>query len=409
MLNDADILSTLTNSFGEVERQKIIARLYSIPEIWEALRDSEFLAAATEQIRPEEWLPGRLVAHAFGYRELSGLVEEGLAFDGDGENTHAGEAAALLKDVAALSIQLLAKAGSPDGNHDLAESLAANPAMWTPALACAWPDLLASTWLTDTFPAVLAPGYARMLAISLLSNLDLLGAAQSLVALQPEQLANLLPALHEAGFPELYNALGQLSIEKLAGMEQVPDLDPVPGWIAPAMLRAVSGDLEGAHEAFRQAWERANEASARMADNLALIAFQADDPVLELEARRQAVESSATPERRAAFARSLFELDRAPDAQQVIGEPASVPEFIVAGAISAALGDSRRGRELLLHAAQRLEHRQVIADPLLIAPLCSYQQGLGVVQALLRKVDLFAQTGLLVDQVVDLDDRGQPV
>jgi len=128
------------------------------------------------------------------------------------------------------------------------------------------------------------------------------------------------------------------------------------------MLRAVSGDPEGAHQSFSQAWDRANEASARIADYLALIAFQADDPVLELEARRQAVESSPSPERRAGFARALFELDRPAEAQQVLGEPTALPDFIAAGAVAAALGDSRRGRELLLHAAQELPQAGAVED-----------------------------------------------
>ncbi len=362
MLNDADILSTLTELFGEHKRQSIVSRLYRLPEIWDALHDASFLSSTAEKLTAENWLPGRIVAQAYGHDDLTALAKDGLVFDGDNPVSDMGYAAACLKDVAALSIQLLAKSKEPESREDVAQAIEGNPGMWTTALACVWPDLMATTWLKDYLPSPPSSMHARMIATALLANLDVLQAAQALVSLDKIQLASLLPALQTAGYEQLFTTLGQLSIEKLAEIDVREEVDPSPAWITPAMLLAVSGDTEGAHQAFRQAWDRSNETSAKIADRLAEVARQTGDPVLELEARRQAVESSTSEHRRAALARSLYELNRDEEALQILTKPDSVVEMVVAGALYNRIGNRQQATAMLLQASTKIASDSTIGD-----------------------------------------------
>ncbi|MEJ2011879.1 MAG: tetratricopeptide repeat protein [Anaerolineales bacterium] len=363
MLTDADILSTLTELFSEAKRQTIVARLYRIPAIWNALRDAGFLSDLAEKLPPDQWLPGQIIAHAYGKEDLKSLVEDGLIFDGDDLPPENAPAATSLKDVAALSVQLLAVVTDETSAADLNETIEANPEMWTTPLACVWPELMATTWLQESFPQSPTPAHARMIATALLANMDVLAAAQALVGLDGERLAALLPLLKTDGFDQLHAALSQLSLEKLAELDPyAAELDPARSLVAPAVLLAASGDSDGAHEAFRLAWDRSNEISASVTDQLAQIARQTGDPVLEAEARRQSLDSSPSPDRRAALARVLVELGRHEEVQLVISEPVSAAESIAMGEMYREIGHPNISRETLSKAARNVVNGAEIGD-----------------------------------------------
>ncbi len=342
MLNDADVLGTLSQLFSDSDRQVIVGRLLRVPEVWTALHTPEFLAKAAEQPDPASWLPGRLAALALGEKDLAALVERGVALNGDRDRHDSPAEANGIEEVTALAVHLLAKSNVELPDSDLAQAIDDNPALWTSPLACAWPDLMSTSWLEDYFPKHPDPGHARMLVNALLANLDLLGAAQSMVALNSTALAELLPLFQTCGYDSLYAALGQLSIEKIAGFESQTLQSPTSVWTAPAVLLAATGDTEGAHQAFRQAWDISSETSAEVADRLAAFARAEDDFVLEMEARRQALQVSPTPERRAALVRVLLGVGRGDEAARLIDSPTSPHAWIAAAAVQQSLGNYRQ-------------------------------------------------------------------
>lgn len=362
MLNDAQVLQTLSQLFSDSDRQVIVGRLLRVPEIWSALHSPEFLAEAAEHTDVAFWVPGRIAALAFGEAELAALVESGIALNGDRDQQEPDVKADGLGEITALAVHLLAKTDVKLPDSDLAQAIQENPSLWTSPLACAWPDLMSTSWLNDYFPKHPKLGHARMLVNALLANLDLLGAAQSIVAVNSGTLAELLPLLLTGGYEALYAALGQLSIEKIAGLDPDSLQSPSSVWIAPAVLLAASGDSEGAHQAFRKAWDLGNESSAEVADALAGFARAEQDPVLEMEARRQAFQANPTPERRAALIRVLLDVGRCDEAALLIDAPSSAHVWIAAAAAQQALGNDQQAAMSLEQACALVLNDEIVSD-----------------------------------------------
>ncbi len=131
---------------------------------------------------------------------------------------------------------------------------------------------------------------------------------------------------------------------------------------APAILLAATGDSEGAHQAFRQAWEVSNERSSEIADQLASFARFEGDAVLEMEARKQALQTSTTTERKAALARILVELGKTEQAAQWIEAPNCVQAWIAAAAYQVAVGNGQQASVNLGQACALLQDESVTDD-----------------------------------------------
>jgi len=98
-----------------------------------------------------------------------------------------------------------------------------------------------------------------------------------------------------------------------------------------AIILAAAGNAAGAQEIVSQAWDRTTFISAQVADRLADIARMDGDPVLEVEARKQAFQLKLTPRRRAELAKAYVQIDRPQDALDLLPEPETAEEFIAAG------------------------------------------------------------------------------
>ncbi|MCJ7824266.1 MAG: tetratricopeptide repeat protein, partial [Anaerolineales bacterium] len=101
--------------------------------------------------------------------------------------------------------------------------------------------------------------------------------------------------------------------------------------ISMAYVQALSGQYDRAHTLLTTAWDDAMETTARVADSLADTAHDEGNLTIELEARRQSVEKSGTPTRRAALARSLVESNKAYEASLLVAQPERIEERIAYG------------------------------------------------------------------------------
>ena len=355
MLNDADLLQYLSQVLNEEDLSNAIRRILYVPEAWHEIHQSEFLTLALEKIDRAGWSPATLASLALGQSSLSNALDS-LSSEQESRiaylmKLNVDDERKSLVDVALLSVTLL-RIEADEGLDGLTETILSSTDFWASALSCVWPYLEMGQAIVN---ALIREGSqpAIGLAIQILhSNMDVCRAGEILSDLDYELAHRVLVYLNNRHEDELFLALSESIGDELLSNLAVGQQDP--GELSEqAVILAAAGNAADAQELVSQAWDRTTLVSAQVADRLADIASMDDDPVLEVEARKQAYQLKLSPRRRADLARAHVQIDRPQDALDLLQEPETAEEFIAAGQAYALSNESALASDCFIQAHQR--------------------------------------------------------
>lgn len=315
MLNDAAILAQLKEAFQPSELSATITRLQRVPEVWQALHDGDFLRFVLEHPEEIEWTPSAIADSCLLYKRANQSGSE------DSSSSHSTQAVSNLFDLATEAHSLAKQL-----NHSIAdtlETLQPSRSCFS-QLCCAWAHIDETSKVIEQ---ILAAQDRQMTAFLLEVLRAQYADAQMLEIVETHgpAFAHYIPELLKDGEKEIALLLADQVKDDLSGSSTGDEA------LLYAYAQAVGGDYEGAHISLSSAWDNATEATALVADQLAQVARLEGNPSVELEARRQAVERSFSPIRRAALARSLVESDQAYNAYQLTSQAESIEERIAFG------------------------------------------------------------------------------
>ena len=333
MLNDADILQYLNQALNEEDLSSAIRRILYVPEAWREIHKSEFLTLALEKIDRAGWSPATLASLALGQSSLSNALDSlsseqesrianlmELKVDNESKN---------LVDIALLSVTLL-RIEADEGLGGLTETVLKSTDFWASALSCAWPYL---EFGHEIINALIREGSHAAVGLAtqiLHSNMDVCRAVEILSDLDHELIRRVLISLNYRHEDELFLALSESISDEIH--PNLSDGQQDPGDLSEqAIILAAAGNAADAQKLVSQAWDRTTLISAQVADRLGDIASMDDDPVLEVEARKQAFQLKLTSRRRAELAKAYVQIDRPQDALDLLQEPETAEEYIAAG------------------------------------------------------------------------------
>ena len=354
MLNDADILQYLNQVLNEEDLSSAIRRILYVPEAWSEIHKIEFLTLALEKIDRAGWSPATLASLALGQSSLSNELDS-LSSEQESRIAYLLEMKVdkesnNLVDVALLSVTLL-RIEADEGLRGLTETILKSTDFWASALSCAWPYL---EFGQEIIKALIREGSqdAIGLAIQILhSNMDVCRAVEILSALDHELTRRVLISLNYRHEDELFLALSESSRDEIN--PNLSDGQQDPGDLSEqAVILAAAGNATDAQKFVSEAWDRTTLISAQVADRLADIARMDDDPVLEVEARKQAFQLKLTPRRRAELAKAYVQIDRPQDALDLLQKPESVEELIAAGQAFELSNESAMAADYFIQAYQ---------------------------------------------------------
>jgi len=333
MLNDTDVLQYLNQVLNEEDLSSAIRRILYVPEAWREIHTSEFLTLALEKIDRAGWSPATLASLALGQSSLSSALDT-LSSEQESRisnliDLNNDTESKSLVDIALLSVALL-RIAADEGLDGLTEAVLDNTDFWASALCCAWPYLEFGQEIIDALIRDGSPSAITLVTQILHSNMDVPSAVEILSDLDPNLIRKVLISLNTMHEDELFLALSESVNEELHPTPANNQQDP--GDLSEqAIILAAAGNAAGAQEIVSQAWDRTTLISAQVADRLADIARMDGDPVLEVEARKQAFQLKLTPRRRAELAKAYVQIDRPQDALDLLPEPETAEEFIAAG------------------------------------------------------------------------------
>ncbi len=354
MLNDTDILQYLSQVLNEEDLSSAIRRILYVPEAWSEIHTSEFLTLALEKIDRAGWSPATLASLAIGQSSLSSALD---ALSSEQESRianlmdlNADTESKNLVDIALLSVTLL-RIAADEGLDGLTEAILERTDFWASALCCAWPYLEYGQEIIETLIREGSPSAMGLVTQILHSNMDVPGAVEILTDLDSNLIRKALISLNYMHEDELFLALSESVNEELHPIPTNNQQDP--GDLSEqAIILAAAGNAAGAQEIVSKAWDRTTLISAQVADRLAEIARMDGDPVLEVEARKQAFQLKLTPMRRAELAKAYVQIDRPQDALDLLEEPATAEEFIAAGHAYEHSNESMLAADYFLQAYQ---------------------------------------------------------
>lgn len=333
MLNDADILQYLNQVLNEEDLSSAIRRILYVPEAWSEIQKSEFLTLALEKIDRAGWSPATLASLAIGQSSLSNALGS-LSSEQESRITFLLEMnvenkSNNLVDVALLSVTLL-RIEADEGLSGLTETILKSTDFWASAISCAWPYLEFGQEVIKSLIRENSQAATGLLTQILHSNMDVCRAVEILSDLDHELTRQVLISLNNSHEDELFLALSESIHDEIR--PNLTDGQQDPGDLSEqAIILAAAGNAADAQKFVSQAWDQTTLISAQVADRLADIAGMDDDPVLEVEARKQAFKLKLTPRRRAELAKAYVQIDRPQDALDLLPEPETVEELIAAG------------------------------------------------------------------------------
>jgi len=401
MLNDTDILQYLNQVLNEEDLSSAIHRILYVPEAWREIHNNEFLTLALEKIDRAGWSPATLASLAIGQSSLSSALDDlsseqesrianlmDLNVDAESKN---------LVDIALLSVTLL-RIAADEGLDGLTEAIFKSTDFWAPAVCCAWPYLEFGQEIIDALIREGSQAAIGLVTQILHSNMDVPSAVEILSDLDPTLIRKVLINLNTMHEDELFLALSESVNEELNPIPANNQQDP-GGLSEQAIILAAAGNAAGAQEIVSQAWDRTTLTSALVADRLADIARMDDDPVLEVEARKQALQLKLTPRRRAELAKAYVQIDRPQDALDLLVEPATAEEFIAAGQAYELSNESALAADYFIQAYQQSLSAPAL-DPTWMAMLSSGLDASGKYREAVRVLEI-----LSVQKPVDAELR----
>ena len=354
MLNDVDILQYLNQVLNEEDLSSAIRRILYVPEAWREIHKNEFLTLALEKIDRAGWSPATLASLALGQSALPDAltslpseqetrIADLIAVNEENESTN-------LMDIALLSVTLL-RIEADEGIDGLTETILERTDFWASALSCAWPYL---EFGQEIINALIRDGSlaAIGLAIQILhSNMDVSHAVEILSNLDQELIHRVLVNLNYSHDDELFLALSESIRDELP--RDLADGQQDPGDLSEqAIILAAAGNTAEAQKFVSHAWDRTTLVSAQVADRLADIASMDDDPVLEVEARKQAFQLKLSPRRRAELAKAYVQIHRPQDALDLLKDSETAEEFIAAGQAYMLTNESALAADCFIEAYQ---------------------------------------------------------
>jgi len=360
MLNDAQVLATLSEWLSPGEIAQVLQRILRVPEAWQVLHDPTFIARLRESQLSSPYTASQLGLLALGLMDqesapMGPLPEELTARQGRvwHRALHAVPPDPDLEGVQLLALGLVKKASEPQGPERLASFVLSAPRTWRSALACAWMHLPASTQTLTRLLSSQQPQGIMLAANSLSANLAPDDAARLWLAAQPRPAAEVFLMLQNLGETGLASSLAAMCGEEQQTNQVSGQEDRLQNLLTLAARKQIEDEVQSAHEALDSAWSTAVKSTSIVAEQLAELARAEGDHVLAAEARQQALRAEPTPRRRAWVAMSLLELGRADEALRALPKDLQCPEEqIAAGIIKLKLGQQAQAIEFLRPAVQ---------------------------------------------------------
>jgi tetratricopeptide (TPR) repeat protein len=350
MLTDAQLIKKLRSWAANDERfARALHRTIRVPEAWEVLHNPSLLGRIDTGLKEGKELTLSLISTYT--LELEGEGFQASVRLSDDLELRLEELVVnpAVEDRSMVDVSLLALAILRIADEDeerFITTLSDDCSSWASPLAIAWTDIPHAPALLNS---LLSGGETESLIYitrALLANTTIEEAASMLAAMEDIQFTQILQGLRGVGEDELSRALaGEINLRKAAPrLSQTGSTMENLNGVAAVQLGVRNLDL--ARKTLNDAWKHSAQLSAQIADQLADLADEEENSVLELEARQQALQAYSTPLRRAWLAQTLCALNRHDEARLVLREkPTTYEEWIASGRTYQAGGDRLQAKE----------------------------------------------------------------
>lgn len=361
LLTDAEVLASLSELFSPGELSQVLSRLLRTPEIWHQLHEPGLLERLDPKASAISILPNRIASLVLEVPslekasqsslekkedQLSQLWEQALDGNLDGSDC---------QTYALLAIGLLRECRKDQG-HEIITRLALDaPDIWSSPLIYAWPELgYREQFLSDLITNGGAKGIALVAQITL-ANSSPLEAAKSIIDSAPHVFNQIVLGIQAINEQKLLEAYVSIATFDSALPETQSSSELIESFLASAVRDLVAGDKANTQQSLDSAWEAATHNTGTVADLVAEIARVEGDPVVELEARQQALQSHPTPVRRAELGLALIQQEQSEEALATLTDnPEALEEQIAVGLALLQLGERVQASEILRQATQQL-------------------------------------------------------
>lgn len=350
MLTDAQLITKLRSWAVDDERFACaLHRIIRVPEAWEVLHDPSILGGIETALKEgKELTLGLISTYAL---ELDDEVFQASVQHSDDLEQRLKELVGnpAVEDRSMVDVALLALAilrTTDEGQESLITTLGEDRSSWASPLAVAWTDIPDSPALLNSLLSGAENESLIFITRTLLANSTIKEAATMLASMEDIQFTYILQGLRGVGEDELSSALAADINLRNAAPKLSHTGNTMENLNGAAAVQLGVRDLDLARKTLNDAWKHSAQLSAQIADQLADLADEEDDPVLELEARQQALQAYSTPLRRAWLAQTLCALDRPDEARLVLREqPTTYEEWIASGRTYQAGGDRLQAKE----------------------------------------------------------------
>jgi len=366
MLTDTNLLAALAQHLSPGEVPDVLAMLLRVPEAWQRLHDPEFLERAASRNAAGSLAPDRLGLLALGLdsmpagERMSEAMEQRLS--SAWESALSGASNGSLETTSLLAIGLT-RVAATDGPSKVAAQVLSSPRVWRSPLACAWSHLPQSQLVLRELVDAAGGNGLLVATNAILANVSYPQAAQLLRACCPDlDLRSASQALRHVE-PVL---LRELAAAAPAG-DKRPGEQPsstAAYLLQEAARHQLAGSMDSARQALEAAWTEAMACAAVVADHLAELAGEDNDPIVQLQARQESLRTSPTPRRRAQLAASYLEVGKPQEALAVLSLNGRSPEeHIVAGLAALQLGAPAEAAKSLTEATESLPSLSSVDGP----------------------------------------------
>jgi tetratricopeptide (TPR) repeat protein len=359
MLTDIEVLAALSEVLSPGELSKALEKILHVPEVWHKLHDPDFLGKVQGLDPALIVVPGHLASMALDASDAFS-PDFPLCEVHEAQLTHLWKNAINghvevhdLETIALLAVGLIRSSSSDNGSSNIAQLVVQAPELWRSPLVCAWPSLN----LQEEFLSILI-NKGQSIGISLavyilLANMSPSETANALINSVPSASNKILLYLQSQGIYPLAEIFAEAVISRIPDDELTPD--NLEELLALGIRYVVRGDVETSRDYLNRAWDVASHTTGLVADQVAEIASLEGDPVVEIEARQQALHSHPIPMRRALVGLALLNMDRADEALSIVQHSSKcVEEQIVFGLALAKMGERSQATEVLCESVQQL-------------------------------------------------------
>ena len=353
MKTEAEVLSALSERLSPGELRQVLSRLLRVPEAWSYLQGDTVIQRKSVAASLASLSPWALAMDSLGLPDSADVTARipepfesrmGLV---PGEASPEFGFGSDLEAVALAAVWIVRRCAQNDGT-EVVSAVTSDPGRWQSPLACAWPQIADQDALIGELTTDEAIVPASFIANVLLTNLSPAEAIETLTASARGSQLRLISLLHSLAGEGA--ATTKTTFTETAGVKGISAwvTDRVTRSLVEAELERMGGDAGASRSHLDDAWEEANDLLASVSDHIAAAGRQDGESVVEVEARRQALQTHPTPIRRAALAEALIDAGQPEAAITVLGEStSSILEQIAAASAYVALGEKTTATERL--------------------------------------------------------------